>query len=224
MNLETRIRQSISRRSGSVVLRSDVVGLGSPTQVTHVLDSLINKGFIYRLGRGIYAKANIFDNPRTKQTNPLSTVITDTATKLGFSLVKVPALEPSDIIVDKTIIIEIQNPRVSRTIKINGLTILFSSSRGHTHRFNANKTVQFPTKNVAQYIADLANTNKIKYSHCSMDRWANAVTKLAGDEVREDKVEDMLVALKRAGKISTKEVATLTINYLRERKQSVRSV
>ncbi len=221
MNLEARMRQSISRRSGSVVLRSDVVSLGSPTQVSHVLDSLINKGIIYRLSRGIYAKANVFDSSTTEY---LSTVIADTASKLGFSLITDPELEPTDIKAGETIVIETKNTRVLRTISINGITILFSGSHSKARRYDANQPVQFPTKNVAQYIEELANANRVKYNHCSMDRWANAVTRLAGDEVRHDRVEDMLVALKRAGKISTRDVAALTINYLRERKQSVRPV
>lgn len=220
MNLEARMRQSISRRSGSVVLRSDVVSLGSPTQVSHVLDSLINKGIIYRLGRGIYAKANVFDSATTDY---LSTVIADTASKLGFSLITDPAFEPNNVKAGDTIVIKTKNTRVLRVISINGITILFSS-HNKARRYEANQPVQFPTTNVAQYIEELANVNRVKYNHCSMDRWANTVTKLAGDEVRQDRVEDMLVALKRAGKISTRDVAALTINYLRERKQSVRPV
>lgn len=54
-----------------------------------------------------------------------------------------------------------------------------------------------------------------------MDQWADAVTRLAGDEVVNDTVEDLLVALKRAGKITKQEVAILSVNYLREQKQSV---
>lgn len=224
MNLEARMRQSISRRAGSVVLRSDVVGLGSPTQVSHILDSLINKGFIFRLGRGIYAKANILQDSSSKLPDTLSVVITDIASKLGFSLAAAPKLDEQDVKVGQTIVIETNSNRVSRSICINGIKIIFRSSCKKTRRYDTNRPVQFPTKNVAQYIEALANANKVKYNHCSMDRWASAVTRLAGDDVRQDKVEDMLVALKRAGKISTKDVAALTINYLRERKQSVRPV
>ena len=57
-----------------------------------------------------------------------------------------------------------------------------------------------------------------------MDQWADAVTRLAGDEVIQDTIEDLLVALKRAGKISQQDVGMLSINYFREQKQSVRSV
>lgn len=224
MNLETRMRQSISRRSGSIVLRSDVVGLGSPTQVSHVLDSLINKGFIYRLGRGIYVKASFIDSSTAKLSNTLSTVITDTAEKLGFSLKTSLSLESNDLKAGKTIKIETKNSRVSRSININGIRILFGGGPSSTKSRKANKLVQFPTKNVAKYIENLANANKVKYKHHSMDLWANTVTRLAGDEVRQDTVEDLLIAMKRAGKITSKEVAILTVNYLRERNQSVRSV
>lgn len=224
MNLEARMRQSISRRSGSVVLRSDVSGLGCTAQVSNVLDSLITKGFIYRIGRGIYAKASFIESSSAKLSNTISTVITDTAAKLGFSLKAIPSLESIDFKAGETIIIETNKARVSRTISINGIKILFSGRTSRAKSCKANQFVRFPTKNVAKYIVNLANANKVKYEQSSMDLWANTVTRLAGDEVRQDKVEDLLIAMKRAGKITSKEVAILTVNYLRERNQSVRSV
>jgi len=57
-----------------------------------------------------------------------------------------------------------------------------------------------------------------------MDQWAETVTRLAGDEVRSGPVQDMLIALKRAGKLSTGDMAALLVNYLRERKQGGRPV
>lgn len=56
-----------------------------------------------------------------------------------------------------------------------------------------------------------------------MDQWADAVTRLAGDEVVNDTVEDLLVALKRAGKNhQARSCDTASYwYYLREQKQSV---
>ena len=54
-----------------------------------------------------------------------------------------------------------------------------------------------------------------------MDCWADAVTRLAGNNVSTDDTQDLLVALKRAGKLSANEMSSLLVNYLREKKQRV---
>ncbi len=77
---------------------------------------------------------------------------------------------------------------------------------------------------VARFVQELARRYKVVYTPNAMDQWAETVTRLAGDDVRADSTEDLLIALKRAGKISTTDVAALTINHLRERKQRVRSL
>lgn len=56
MKLEDRMKRSIQQRAGVVVLRSDLVGLGSPTQVSAALRSLQAKKVIVRIGTGVYAK------------------------------------------------------------------------------------------------------------------------------------------------------------------------
>ena len=78
-----------------------------------------------------------------------------------------------------------------------------------------------PTKGVARYVVELARYYNVSYCYNAMDQWADAVTRLAGDEIVHDTVEDLLVALKRAGKITKQEVAKLSVNYLRDQKQSV---
>ncbi|MDP4536334.1 type IV toxin-antitoxin system AbiEi family antitoxin domain-containing protein [Alkalimonas collagenimarina] len=224
MNLESRMRQSISRRTGSVLLRSDVANLGSPTQVSSILNKLISKGVIHRLGRGIYAKANVINTPPKEMTDSLLTIISDAAAKLGYSLVQKPDIDANAARSGKPIIIETSTPRVWKTIFINNIAITFRTRSKRARSSKTNQTLKFPTKNVAQYVEALAHSHQVKYKKCSLDRWANSVTKLAGDEVRQDSVEDLLIAMKRAGKISTKDVAILTINYLRERNESVRPV
>jgi len=44
---------------------------------------------------------------------------------------------------------------------------------------------------------------------------ATAVTKLAGDEVKSDPTDDLLVALTRAGKLSPREMTKLVIAHHR---------
>lgn len=55
MDIKERILQSLRPRRDGVMLRSDVNALGSPSQVSAALKTLLEKGLIIRLDRGIYA-------------------------------------------------------------------------------------------------------------------------------------------------------------------------
>jgi hypothetical protein len=56
MKLEQRISLAIRKRTGNVVLRSELAGMGSASQVTAVLRVLQDNGILVRIGTGIYAK------------------------------------------------------------------------------------------------------------------------------------------------------------------------
>ena len=56
MNLEGRIFQSLRPRRDGVLLRSDVAGFGSASQVSFALRALLARGQLVRLARGVYAK------------------------------------------------------------------------------------------------------------------------------------------------------------------------
>ena len=74
-----------------------------------------------------------------------------------------------------------------------------------------------PEKNIVDYILGLASKYDISYTPCSVDRFADIITSLTGDEVKHDPIEDMLVALKKEGKLSLGQVAILSVRYQRER-------
>ncbi|MFA9596764.1 hypothetical protein [Citrobacter telavivensis] len=222
MKLETRMRQSIQHRCGVVLSRSDLAPLGSKTQVTHALSVLVKNGELLRLSQGVYVKAKRAGND-VKAQGSLDVIIREAANKLGFQLLQ------KDLCLEKVnasqgeIIVEVDAPRVKRKLVINGKTICFRSYS----RKSATKNTEFklaktpPTKGVARYVVELARYYNVYYCYNAMDQWADAVTRLAGDEIVHDTVEDLLVALKRAGKITKQEVAKLSVNYLREQKQSV---
>ena len=218
MNLETRMRQSIKKRSGALILRSDVAALGSPTQVSHVLDLLIKKEVLTRLGRGLYLKKASADTPATPQpTMSLTTIIREAVRKLGLTLHSDIPAESSTTTTHADILIEVENPRVDRKMHINGKVIHLRSYRKPKTNIDDAIELALPTTGIADYVAALAKKYQVNYASNQMDEWAKAVTILAGDEVNPDKTEDLIVALKRAGKLSQKEVALLTINHLRER-------
>lgn len=221
MKLESRMRQSIKRRKGTLIFRSDVSALGSQTQVTHALDALIHKGELLRIARGIYAKANReSEEGPVRPKGSLEAIINEFAQK--FELVLHNASRYTSL---KTkhgeIVVDTETPRVSRTLIIDGKTIHFQSCRRKRQDQDKLQPLEIPRVGIDRYVQKLARRYKVSYTFSTMDKWAESVTRLAGDEVRRDHTEDLIVALKRAGKISKQDVARLTVNYLRERKQSV---
>jgi len=227
MKLEDRMRQSIRRRSGTVVLRSDVAALGSQTQVTHALDALLREGVLLRLATGVYAKATHEDpGGRVRPQGDIEAIIRETARKWGLVL---PGVVPREVVGgagdDATaLVVETDTPRISRKLVIDGKLVEFRSRRRKRRDEEGRRSLTIPTAGIASFVRDLARRYKVAYVPSSMDQWADTVTRLAGDEIRSDSTQDLLVALKRAGKLSKGDVAALTVNYLRERKQHVRSV
>ena len=67
----------------------------------------------------------------------------------------------------------------------------------------------------AIYVRQLAKREGIVFAPTFADLWAKAVTKLAGDEVKSDKTDDLLVALTRAGKLSPRDMTKLVIAHHR---------
>jgi hypothetical protein len=232
MKLEDRMRQSIRRRAGNVVFRADVAGLGCPSQVTHALGVLQSKGELLRIGSGIYVKA--IRDVETNHIHPLTdfeSLARETAQKLGVpwrvQTLKTPESLGASSTVPAEFVVETGERRISRRLSLNGQTIAFVS--GHDRSAtgsgkSARRRLKIPGSGVTRFVQGLARQFKVTYAPNSMDRWADAVTRLAGDEVHADDTQDLLVMLKRSGKLSIDEMTLLMINHLREQKQSVRSV
>lgn len=224
MKLENRIRQSIKRRSGTVVLRAEVADLGSQSQVTHALDVLQRGGELVRLGMGIYAKTQrVRPEGEVRPLGSFATIIEEIIRKLGLPI-HGEELSKATASVGKTpLVVQIDKPRISRKLVVDGKLVEFRSYRRKPRSPKA-QSLTIPKKGVARFVQELARRYKVVYTSNTMDQWAEAVTRLAGDDVHADSTEDLLVALKRAGKISSHEVAALAISHLRERKKSVRSI
>ena len=56
MKLQERMLRSIKQRAGNVVIRAELAGMGSASQVTAALKALQDKGVLLRIGTGVYAK------------------------------------------------------------------------------------------------------------------------------------------------------------------------
>jgi len=56
MKIQERMLRSIKQRTGNVVIRAELAGMGSASQVTESLKALQDQGVIVRIGTGVYAK------------------------------------------------------------------------------------------------------------------------------------------------------------------------
>lgn len=217
MKLADRMRQSIRRRSGHVVLRAELAPLGSASQVSEALKTLQRDGELLRLGAGVYVKAR-----RDESTHEVTPVV-DVET-LGREV----ALKLKAHVTDGaegTLVLDTGDRRVSRKLALGQSAVQYVNNRNRRSftalRMKPWDTATFPTTDVGNYVRWLAGFHGVRYVPTVTDQWAETVTRLAGDEVRSGPVQDLLVALKRAGKLTKDDMARLLVNYLRERKQGV---
>jgi cell filamentation protein len=85
---------------------------------------------------------------------------------------------------------------------------------------SSNDTITLPTSNFGEYITALAKRHNIGPEKKPIDHWAAAITRLAGDDVKMDNVEQMAVSLKREGVITGAQMGRLLAGHLREVFQS----
>ena len=70
----------------------------------------------------------------------------------------------------------------------------------------------------AAHIRNLAQKHDVAYVQTRSDALAHHITRLAGDEVALDEVEQLLIALQRSGHLTRVEMVQLQASYLRESK------
>ena len=143
-------------------MRSDVNHFGSASQISVALKSLLGKGLIAKLDRGVFAKP-------------------EKLLQCGASTLQKQA------------------------------QVKKQKQRSFARR-RVNKVLKSPT---AIYVRQLAKSEGIVFAPTFADIWATAVTQLAGDEVKSDPTDDLLVALTRAGKLSPREMTKLVIAHHR---------
>lgn len=68
----------------------------------------------------------------------------------------------------------------------------------------------------ARIIQNLATRNQVAYHMTASDRLASQITRLAGDDVELDAIEQMLIGLQRIGRIDRRQMVRLQARYLRE--------
>lgn len=73
---------------------------------------------------------------------------------------------------------------------------------------------------VASEVRKLAKDHKVTAERDGMSRMAVTITRLAGDVVELDSVEQLLVNLKRNGVLNKSEILALQGRYLQEKRRS----
>ena len=76
-----------------------------------------------------------------------------------------------------------------------------------------------PRSATAVHIEKLAERYHVAYRSTENDQLAHHITRLAGDRVELDPIEQILIALQRAGRIDRAEMVRLQARYLREKRQ-----
>jgi hypothetical protein len=68
----------------------------------------------------------------------------------------------------------------------------------------------------AARIRKMASERQVAYVRTERDLLARHVTRLAGDDIELDEIEQLLIALQRSGHLSRAEMIQLQADYLRE--------
>lgn len=224
MKIESRILSSIKHRPGAVLLRRDVARLGSASQVSESLKALQAKGVIVRVGAGIYAKS--IKNPTTgavELSAPAEDIVIEVFQKLGVG-VRIASSGISNTPSQGTLALDTGSHRIKRHLSIGGKSVTYVHQQSNQRAPSLTAPLQIPTEGVSQFVASLARKHHVTYARTAGDAWAETVTRLAGDEVQSDATADLLVALKRAHKLTDREMMSLLINHQREEKRRVRSL
>lgn len=83
---------------------------------------------------------------------------------------------------------------------------------------SARRQTAAPGTYTASVIRRMAARNNVTASLSENDAFAHHVTRLSGDDVLLDDVEQMVIALQRAGLLSRVQAVRLQARYLRENK------
>lgn len=79
------------------------------------------------------------------------------------------------------------------------------------------------TTSVASQVCSLAKAHRVTAERDGISHMASGITRLSGDTVMLDNIEQLLVNLKRRGVMSTSEILALQVRYLQEKSASERT-
>lgn len=137
MKLQERMLRSIKQRASDVILRAELAGMGSASQVTEALKALQDKGVLLRIGTGVYAKTR--KSSVTGTTIPagsLETLATETLRKLGVTVSPGSAAiaynAGSTTQLPGRFVANTGSRRISRKIAVGGRTVVYENNYGRS--------------------------------------------------------------------------------------------
>lgn len=132
MKLQERMLRSIKQRAGNVVIRAELAGMGSASQVTAALKALQDKGMLVRIGTGVYAKTR--KSSVTGAVIPagsLETLASEALKKLGITVTvgSAAAAYNSDKTTQLpgTFVANTGRRRISRKIAVGGRKVVYEN-------------------------------------------------------------------------------------------------
>lgn len=124
-SVKERMLHIISRHAGDVLLRSDFEKLGSPSQVTRVLQQLVAGGQLARLGYGIYAKTGGGGQAGPVVTQTLEALAQEALRRLRVNVV--PSLSgPAEV--GATAVLNTGHRRISRQLSLGHQVASFKNT------------------------------------------------------------------------------------------------
>jgi hypothetical protein len=136
VNLEDRMRRSISQRQNVVILRSDFARMGSPAQVDRVLARLVEDGKLVKVSKGAFAKTRI--NKFTGKPTPAATLEAISAELFGKLGIEV---KPSRLVdeynsgrstqIPSTTIVNTGARRITRNVTVGNRSIVYENHARH---------------------------------------------------------------------------------------------
>ncbi len=214
MKVIDRLRISIGRRSDQIILRSELVDICSPSQLTNALDQLIKEGCLMRVSSGVYAKRNTRSEGLAQSPSGVQAMAAEVFKKLGRSIKSATTLPEGK---QDHVVIDGGSHRLSRKFKIGHAIIEYSSPNAKVGLISLTADLDaLPRKNVSEFIQRFARSRHVHFKRSGLDAWAEAVTRAAGDEIKLDETGKLLVALKKKQLINGRQMARLMTNHLRE--------
>jgi len=224
MNLDSKLLMSLKKRSGNVVLRRELAGLGSASHLSAALQHLVADGRLIRLGTGVYAKTGLNLEGNARSAVGSEVLLREALGKLGVEVLDVTIQQENG---RSVCLVNTGTSRISRKLGWDNITVQYVGQHERPQK-GAAPTLptdidKLPTRNVGKFVERLAQAYGIQFRRSGLDDFAEAVTRAAGDDVELDLTGKLLVALKKQDRIDGRQFARLMANHIREIKR-VRSV
>ncbi|WP_246797216.1 hypothetical protein [Burkholderia perseverans] len=214
MNLDAKLAISLGKRSGNVVLRSELKGLGSPSHLSDALDRQIDRKALVRLGVGVFAKAQPDESGRARLAASHRQILKELFAKLGAESVAITTTHEAG---REIFVVDTGAKRIARKIGGKGWVVRYAGQPAQRLSIPDDVT-KLPRQAVDQYVQHLARHFGIVHQRSTLDDYAEAVTRAAGDDVTPDLTDKLLIGLKKNNHINARQFAQLTVNHLREKK------